>query len=267
MGEGDEFWQHKQASGNLNCLVDIWCLWWAQIIINNRKSGAHCYSLLLHLSFFSFCWSIVLLSTNFFFLRSNSVKLLRIQYRTISGFFFLLCIFLLTWITCTVHITYAGQICVPCIFPGQIQLIDQIVAITLSFSNLPLKLPLAVLTLEFLTSETTIIPLPCFSPKVLSVTLSPFAYWPCQTTHCNILSSVWLLVWAGLLLYAMFQYPPPPPFELLHPLQNAPPVADCRGIVLSSSLQSPSHSFGFKPHLADLWASHWQMTLMWFGQL
>lgn len=63
---------------------------------------------------------------------------------------------------------------------------------------------------------------------------------------------------------------PPPPlfFQLLHPQQGAPaPVADCRGIVLSYSLQSPSHSFGFKLHLADLWASHWQMTLKWFGQL
>lgn len=32
------FGSFKQASGNLNCLVDIWCLWWVQLIINNGRS-------------------------------------------------------------------------------------------------------------------------------------------------------------------------------------------------------------------------------------
>ena len=27
----------KQSSGNLNCLADIWYLWWDQITINNRR--------------------------------------------------------------------------------------------------------------------------------------------------------------------------------------------------------------------------------------
>lgn len=186
MGEGDEFWQHKQASGNLNCLVDIWCLWWAQIIINNRKSRAHCYSLLLplHLSFSPFVgYSVVLYSLISCQTTQNLGKCMWKVYIFLNVWIFLFVIY------CSheshVHITSAFQICVSCIFLGQIQLRDQIVAITLSFSNLPLKLPLAVLT-----SETTIISLLCFSPKVLSVTLSPFAYSPCQTTHCNILSSV-----------------------------------------------------------------------------
>lgn len=47
------FGSFKQASGNSNCLVDIWCLWWARIRINNGRSRAHCYSLfcLLYSSF------------------------------------------------------------------------------------------------------------------------------------------------------------------------------------------------------------------------
>lgn len=35
----------KQDGGNLNCLADIWRLWWAQIIINNERSTSQCYSL------------------------------------------------------------------------------------------------------------------------------------------------------------------------------------------------------------------------------
>lgn len=50
---------------------------------------------------------------------------------------------------------------------------------------------------------------------------------------------------------------------------DTPPtlVADCHAIIPPSPLQSPRHSLGFKLHLADLYASAWQMTLKWFGQL
>lgn len=115
MGEGDEFWQHKQASGNLNCLVDIWCLWWAQIIINNGKSRAHCYSLLLplHLSFSPFVgYSVVLYS-----LISSSYKttVSRIQENVCGKYIYIFkcldfsfCYLLLTRITCTHHLCFSN---------------------------------------------------------------------------------------------------------------------------------------------------------------
>lgn len=60
------FGSFKQASGNLNCLVDIWCLWWARLIINNGRSKARPYSSfsvfpILHFTFSllsSFCNSL-----------------------------------------------------------------------------------------------------------------------------------------------------------------------------------------------------------------
>lgn len=55
------FGTFKQASWNLNCLVDIWCLWWDGIIINNGNGrvlfGSHCSPYDRYL--FNFCNSSI----------------------------------------------------------------------------------------------------------------------------------------------------------------------------------------------------------------
>lgn len=89
------------------------------------------------------------------------------------------------------------------------------------------------------------------NPKVLPITPLPCS--PCQTTHSNTSSSIWLLVWQANFLYAPLplsvQYSTTFPL-LLSPL---PPhrratrttAAGCRAILLSPSVQSPGRSFGF----------------------
>lgn len=146
------------------------------------------------------------------------------------------------------------------IFPVQIHSRDQIVTITFSFSNPLLKPPLTVLSLEFLTLETTIITLQCsyFSLKVLSVTPSPFACWPCQTTHSNILSSICLLVWAGLLIassslcnISVLFFPPLLPLPSFH----APPSSARRPC--TSGRLSCYHPLLFSP---IPWSLFWFQT-------
>lgn len=72
-------------------------------------------------------------------------------------------------------------------------------SITFSFSSPPSKLSLTVLSLlqiPHLGDHHHNLPLLTLLPlKVLSVTLSLLAHWPPQTTHSNISSSIWLLVW------------------------------------------------------------------------
>lgn len=128
------------------------------------------------------------------------------------------------------------------------------------------------------------------SLKVLRVTLSHiFASWPPRpptATDYPVSLSDYLLHMSLLsfqppthpssplqnILVPHSLFPTHTPLCPLSPYLRSPvtpptPVADCHAIVPSSPLQSPGHSLGFKLHLADLWASVWQMTLKWFRQL
>lgn len=68
-----------------------------------------------------------------------------------------------------------------------------------------------------------------------------------RPTYCILFS----MQYSSTLFFLFFSHSPLS--TLLPPQRDAPaPVADCRAIILSSPLQSPGHSFGFKLHLADL---------------
>lgn len=129
-------------------------------------------------------------------------------------------------------------------FPSHMHPREQIVALTFSFSSPLLKLSLTVLSLlqiPHFGDHHHNLPLPSLLPE------NPFCHLVSlglRTTHSNILSSIWLLVWLLVthpLLYTIFQYPffllsHPPLFPLRVSLRPPTPVADCHAIVPSSSL-------------------------------